>query len=358
MVQRKEDVLAFRPIEDGDVDAVVALWRECGLVVPTNDPVADIAFARAQTNAEVLLSATPDGDPTATVMIGHDGHRGWIYYVAVSPSSQGKGLGRHAVAAAEDWLRARGVGKMQLMIRDTNEKVRDFYAAIGWTQEPRLVMSKRLRPVPEVPGPLTTRVTRLEMLERPTRPTVPAPAGRMVSLQKLDSPTVSFYRWLNETVGRRWTWVNVRAWSDEKVAEVIAQASEEVYLLSVGGVPAGYCHISRAVPGETEISYFGLLPEFIGAGLGWYFINAMIDIAWLGEVKRIWLNTCDLDHPRALGNYQRAGFVPFGQFEETLPDPRNFGLPWPEGRAGASKGNMAPVSGDDTVVPIRLKDPH
>ena len=361
MTANARDAPSFRSIEDGDVESVAALWADCGLLVPTNDPIADIAFARAQNHADVLISTAADGKPTASVMVGHDGHRGWIYYVAVSPTCQGQGLGRRAVEAAEAWLRARGVGKMQLMIRDTNETVRDFYSTIGWTKEPRLVMSKRLQPTPVVPGPLETHVTRLEMLKRPTRPTVPAPAGRKVSLQKLEAPTVSFYRWLNDTVGRPWTWIAVRGWSDEKLASVLADDAEEIYLLSVGGVPAGFCHLSRAKPGETAIMYFGLMPEFIGGGLGWYFINAMVDIAWLGDVQRVWLNTCDLDHPRALGNYQKAGFAPFGQFTEILPDPRIYGLPWPERRAAAATAEAAASedtsgSGNDTVVPIRLKD--
>jgi GNAT superfamily N-acetyltransferase len=77
-------------------------------------------------------------------MVGHDGHRGWLYYVAVAPDLRGLGCGRAIVAAAEDWLRVRGIPKAQLMIRDTNTGVRDFYAGLGWNEAPRIVMERWL----------------------------------------------------------------------------------------------------------------------------------------------------------------------------------------------------------------------
>ena len=248
---------------------------------------------------------------------------------------------------------------MQLMIRDTNETVRDFYSTIGWTEEPRLVMSKRLQPTPVVPGPLETHVTRLEMLERPTRPTVPAPAGRGLASEVGGADGV-LLPLAQRHCGTARTWIAVRGWSDEKLASVLADDAEEVYLLSVGGVPAGFCHLSRAKPGETAIMYFGLMPEFIGGGLGWYFINAMVDIAWLGDVQRVWLNTCDLDHPRALGNYQKAGFAPSVNSRRSCPTLGSTACP---GRRGGQPRRrwrrLSPKTRrvrNGTVVPIRLKD--
>ena len=135
--------LAFRPIEDGDVDETIALWAACGLVRPWNDPAKDVAFARGKPNSEVLV-ARLDGRLAASVMVGHDGHRGMVYYVSVDPRLQGQGLGRQAMQAAEDWLKARGIWKLNLLVRAENEKVRGFYESLGYEVEPRLCMARKL----------------------------------------------------------------------------------------------------------------------------------------------------------------------------------------------------------------------
>jgi len=135
--------LAFRPIEDGDVDETIALWAACGLARPWNDPVKDIAFARGKPGSEVLV-ARLDGRLAASVMVGHDGHRGMVYYVSVDPGLQGQGLGHQVMQAAEDWLKARGVWKLNLLVRAENEKVRGFYESLGYEVEPRLCMARKL----------------------------------------------------------------------------------------------------------------------------------------------------------------------------------------------------------------------
>jgi len=137
-----EDV-SFTSARDGDVDEVIALWEKCGLTRPQNDPAKDIAFARAGPASDVLV-ARLGGRIVASVMVGHDGHRGTVYYVSADPDVQGRGLGRQVMAAAEDWLRARGVWKLNLVIRDDNKKVRGFYEAIGYETEPRILMARRI----------------------------------------------------------------------------------------------------------------------------------------------------------------------------------------------------------------------
>jgi hypothetical protein len=137
--------LTFAPLGDGDVDAVAVLWRKCGLTRPHNDPHADIAFGRGKPNSEVLV-ARLDGEIVASVMVGHDGHRGTVYYVSVDPDAQGAGLGRAVMQAAEAWLRDRGVWKLNLVIRAENEAVRGFYEALGYEVEPRVLMSRWLDP--------------------------------------------------------------------------------------------------------------------------------------------------------------------------------------------------------------------
>ena len=95
--------LAISAITDADVEPVVALWQRCGLTRPWNDPHADIALARRRDNSTVLIGRE-GGAIVATIMVGHDGHRGWVYYVAVDPDCQKRGFGRLIMAAAEDWL--------------------------------------------------------------------------------------------------------------------------------------------------------------------------------------------------------------------------------------------------------------
>jgi GNAT superfamily N-acetyltransferase len=348
----------IRPLEPRDIGPTVALWQAAGLVVPHNDPLEDILFCRDSGHGTVLLGF--DGDSlVASVLVGHEGHRGWMYYVAVAPEARRKGWGRRIVAEAEAWLRAKGVPKVQLLIRPTNAPVRDFYARLGYVEEERLVMSKRFAEH-HFEGPLTLRstVTHLQMLERPTRPTVPPPAGLRLALIRAERPSVSYYRYLYDTVGSGWTWIERRLLSDEALTDILGSPGVEVYVLHVGGVPAGFGELDRRDAENVELAYFGLLPEFVGRGIGWYLLNAVVDIAWTTEPSRVWVHTCDLDHPRALGNYQRAGFVPFDQTIDELPDPRTVGLPWPTRRTtDAAGGIYLAASGDHSVVPIVPKHP-
>ena len=132
----------IHPIGDAELAAVEALWRACGLVVSYNPPDHDIAFCRASPNSELFVAVAAGGAVVASVMAGHDGHRGWLYYVAVDPALRGKGLGRDMVAHGEDWLRSLGVRKINLIIRETNTEVRAFYERIGYDVEPRTAMAR------------------------------------------------------------------------------------------------------------------------------------------------------------------------------------------------------------------------
>jgi ribosomal protein S18 acetylase RimI-like enzyme len=132
-------------------DAVADLWRRTGLTTAYNDPGADFAFARAGAASDVLVAL--DGERVvATVMVGHDGHRGWLYYVAVDPARQGSGLGQRMVAAAEAWLRDRGVPKVQLLVRATNTGVMGFYDRLGYETSEVRVMQRWLTPDGQPPG--------------------------------------------------------------------------------------------------------------------------------------------------------------------------------------------------------------
>jgi ribosomal protein S18 acetylase RimI-like enzyme len=142
--------LAIADATDDDIDAVVALWTRCGLTRPWNDPRADIALARRGPNATVLVGRDDEGI-VASVMIGHDGHRGWFYYLAVDPEKQGCGFGRAVTQAAEQWLAACGIEKVMLMVREDNAAVHAFYRALGYFDQPRTVFAKWLDGRPATP---------------------------------------------------------------------------------------------------------------------------------------------------------------------------------------------------------------
>jgi ribosomal protein S18 acetylase RimI-like enzyme len=141
--QTPGDALSITVIEDGDITEVVALWQRCGSTRAWNDPAGDIALARRESNATVLLGRN-GGLLVASVLVGHDGHRGWVYYVTVDPDHRFKGYGRAIMTSAENWLRARGIEKLQLMVRGDNTKVRAFYESLGYYDQERVVFAKWL----------------------------------------------------------------------------------------------------------------------------------------------------------------------------------------------------------------------
>jgi ribosomal protein S18 acetylase RimI-like enzyme len=130
-------------IEDADIPEVIALWQRCGSTRPWNDPASDIALARQGNNSTVLLGRH-NGTLVASVLVGHDGHRGWVYYVTVDPECRYAGFGRAIMNAAEDWLRARGIAKLQLMVRKENTKVHAFYQSIGYYNQETVTFAKWL----------------------------------------------------------------------------------------------------------------------------------------------------------------------------------------------------------------------
>jgi len=137
------DGLTITAIDDDDVTDVVALWNRCGSPRAWNDPKRDIALARRETNSTVLVGRRGDA-VVASVLVGHDGHRGWVYYVTVDPDHRYKAYGRAIMTAAEDWLRARGIQKLQLMVRGDNLQVRAFYESLGYYDQERVTFAKWL----------------------------------------------------------------------------------------------------------------------------------------------------------------------------------------------------------------------
>jgi ribosomal protein S18 acetylase RimI-like enzyme len=142
MTSSKLDV---RPIADGEEVAVIALWQACGLTRPWNDPSADLAFARGKPTSDVLVGLAEDRI-VASAIVGHDGHRGAMYYVSVDPGCRGRGYGAELMAAAEAWLKRRGVWKVNLLVRKGNEAVLGFYADHGYTTGSSVQIEKWIDP--------------------------------------------------------------------------------------------------------------------------------------------------------------------------------------------------------------------
>jgi GNAT superfamily N-acetyltransferase len=164
--------------------------------------------------------------------------------------------------------------------------------------------------------PIDITITKLEMKARPAgpRPHLPhAHDNGRVMLLWARKPSVHFYRYLYETVGKAYHWVDRRRMSDGALASIIHHEDVHTYVMYCDGCPAGYFELDfRSLP-DAELAYFGLLPDYIGKGLGTYLLGAAIDVAWSRPITRLWVHTNTLDHPRALPGYQKQGFVAFAQ---------------------------------------------
>ncbi len=178
-----------------------------------------------------------------------------------------------------------------------------------------------LGPVGTPAGKIETVITYLEMTAPPASPPPPTPIGK-IALMRAEMPTLSYYRYLYGAVGAPWLWWERLAMSDDKLRAIIHHENVDVFALYVAGVPAGYFELDRRVAGEVELAYFGLIEDFIGRGFGAFLLRAAIDAAWDAKPRRVWVHTCNLDHPNALAVYQRAGFVPYDQRTEVIDDPR------------------------------------
>ena len=153
---------------------------------------------------------------------------------------------------------------------------------------------------------MTGKTTYLQMFDHPER--VVSPPREGLAIVRAMKPTVAYYRFLYDAVGRDYDWTSRKKLSDAELAALLNDPRLEVHVLMAEGVPAGFAELDRRIEGEIELVQFGLVPEFIGQGLGRYFLQWTIDKAWSYRPERFWLHTCTQDHPAALPNYLKAGF--------------------------------------------------
>ncbi len=154
---------------------------------------------------------------------------------------------------------------------------------------------------------MTMKTTYLEMFANPNRTVLPPRDGLTVLHAK--KPTVAYYRFLSDTVGRDYDWTSRKKLSNDALLAILHDPKVEVHVLMADGVPAGFAELDHRIEGEIELVQFGLMPEFIGQGLGKYFLQWTIDKVWSYQPRRFWLHTCTKDHPSALPNYLKSGFV-------------------------------------------------
>ena len=147
----------------------------------------------------------------------------------------------------------------------------------------------------------------LQMLAHAKRSLPPPRDG--LSFVHAIKPTVAYYRFLYQTVGQDYHWYSRGKLAASELAAIIHDPQEEVHVLHVEGTPAGFAELDRRSQNEIELVQFGLMPEFIGQGLGRFFLQWTIDKAWSCQPTRFWLHTCTLDHHVALPNYLKAGFT-------------------------------------------------
>jgi GNAT superfamily N-acetyltransferase len=169
------------------------------------------------------------------------------------------------------------------------------------------------------PGKIANVVTYLEMTARPGGPR----AERSdLAVRKLSNRDPAWYRALYSRIGVPWMWFSRAVMSDQTLRQLLADPATGIHVLERQGEPLGFAELSRAVPAEVEVAMFGVVPEATGTGAARFLMEAALDEAWAGDVRRVWLHTCTFDHPAALRFYQARGFRPYKFAIEVSDDPR------------------------------------
>lgn len=173
---------------------------------------------------------------------------------------------------------------------------------------------------PVAPDQLAAVVTTLEMRERPRPRPMPGSTLRLVRWRQ---PALDRYRTLFARVGAPWLWYSRLVMADERLAAILGDERVHVHAATdPRGIEVGMLELDFRVPGECQIQYFGLVPELTGQGHGRWLMAHALALGWTREVGRMWVHTCTLDHPAALGFYRASGFVAVGRTIETFADPR------------------------------------
>ena len=176
------------------------------------------------------------------------------------------------------------------------------------------------------PRSFSATVTYLAMETRPAVQPPPRPLLKTAIL-RAENPPVHFYRYLYDVIGRDYLWVERRNWSDAELEELLSDQQVALYILYIGGVPGGLAELDFREPKVGQIAYFGLTPDFVGRRIGPWFLHQTIELCWTEPIEKLRVNTCTLDHRRALSTYQRAGFVPYARGQKVVTAPADMPAP-------------------------------
>lgn len=178
--------------------------------------------------------------------------------------------------------------------------------------------------IPVKPGEVAAIVTSLEMRARPRPAPMPGSALRLVRWER---PPPARYRALFRRIGAPWLWFSRLVMDDAGLSAILDDPQVRLWVaVDRAGIEVGMIELDFRRADECELSYFGLIPELVGKGHGrWLMANALA-LAWTREVERVWVHTCTLDHPNALGFYRQVGFIPYARTIETFADPRAAGI--------------------------------
>jgi GNAT superfamily N-acetyltransferase len=158
--------------------------------------------------------------------------------------------------------------------------------------------------------PVTVTITHLEM-RSPAELWAKTCARSDVILSRVPSPTPELNRFFYTAIGGDWYWLDRLPWTYREWMAYLDRPQLETWVVSAAGMPAGYVELERQPADDVEIAYFGMLPAFTGAGLGGWALSEATRRAWAMGARRVWVHTCDLDHPAALPNYLARGFSVF-----------------------------------------------
>jgi GNAT superfamily N-acetyltransferase len=174
---------------------------------------------------------------------------------------------------------------------------------------------------------VTIRYLEMTSRDQVRPPNRPAPELKFI---RAEVPLPEFNRFFYVTVGRQWLWIDRLSWSRERWSLWVDRPELQTFVAYVRGTPAGYFELERQAEGNVEVAYLGLIPQFIGQGVGGHLVAEAATQGWNTGARRVWLHTCTLDHPQAMTNYLARGFKEFKMetIEKELPDPA--ARRWPE----------------------------
>jgi len=155
-----------------------------------------------------------------------------------------------------------------------------------------------------------------------------------LAVAKVPEPMPELNRFFYTAVGGSWNWIDRLPWTYDDWMNWLNRPQTETWVMSVAGIPAGYFELEQQTGGSVEVAYFGLLPAFIGQGLGAHLLTVAVDRGWELGAKRVWLHTCSLDHPNALAGYLARGFREFDRKTSCIEIPDSPIGPWPGSRKG------------------------